>query len=140
MSRHDRDWRDLKEIMEHMLRDATRPAMGGSMVWHPATDVYETEKDLVIRLDVAGVRRDDLKVVVAASEVVVRGVRRDTVPPGKKHFYKMEITLGPFERKVPLPDGTRITEVQATYRDGILEVRCRKSAGGPTGEVTIEIL
>jgi HSP20 family protein len=125
--------------MEHMLQDASRSAIGVSIVWHPPTDAYETESQFVVRMDVAGVKRDDLKVVVEEGYLLIRGIRRDQVPPGKKHFYKMEITMGPFERKVPLPRNIVLSDVVATYRDGILEIRCNKSHGQPSGEVRVTI-
>src|SRR5258706_14634620 len=103
MSGWDRDWQSLKDMMEHMLQDTGRSGIGVSIVWHPPTDAYETEGHFVIRMDVAGVKREDLNVLLEDGYVLIRGIRRDTVRPGKKHFYKMEITMGPFERKVPLP-------------------------------------
>ena len=139
MSQWERDWQNLRSMMEHMLLDAGRTGPGVSILWHPPTDAYETEQEFVVRMDVAGVRRDDLKIHVVEGHLLIRGIRRDTVPPGKKHFYKMEITMGPFERRVPLPRDADISNVQATYRDGILEVRCSKSHGGSTGEIRVEI-
>ena len=139
MSHWDRDWQSLKDVMEHMLQDASRSGIGVSIVWHPPTDAYETESQFVVRMDVAGVKREDLKVVVDEGHLLIRGIRRDAVPPGKKHFYKMEITMGPFERKVPLPRTIVLSDVVATYRDGILEIRCNKSHGTPHGEVRVTI-
>jgi len=139
MSQWERDWQNLKDVMEHMLQDSNRSGIGVSIVWHPPTDAYETETQFVVRMDVAGVRREDLKIILMDGYLLIRGIRRDTVPPGKKHFYKMEITMGPFERKVPLPRNVALSEVLATYRDGILEIRCNKSHGAPGGEVRVEI-
>ena len=140
MSQWERDWQHLRDMMEHMLQDSSRTGIGVSVVWHPPTDAYETEGEFVVRMDVAGVRREDLKVVVEEGQIQIRGIRRDFVPPGKKHFYKMEITMGPFERLVPLPRNVDVSDVQATYRDGILEIRCKKSHGAPPGEIRVEIL
>lgn len=139
MSEWERDWQSLKDVMEHMLQDAGRSGIGVSVMWHPPTDAYETETQFVIRMDVAGVRREDLNVQLAEGFVRIRGIRRDSVPPGKKHFYKMEITMGPFERKVPLPRNIALSDVEASYRDGILEIRCNKSHGAPGGEVRVNI-
>jgi HSP20 family protein len=139
MSQLEREWQHLRELMEHMLQDTSRGTAAAGIVWHPPTDVWETEREFVVRMDLAGVRRDDVKITLADGELQVRGIRRDAVPPGKKHFYKMEITMGPFERRVPLPRGSRFSEVQATYRDGILEIRCQKTRSEQTGEVQVQI-
>jgi HSP20 family protein len=139
MTHWERDWQNLKDVMEHMLQDSSRTGIGVSIVWHPPTDAYETETQFVVRMDVAGVKREDLSVHLDEGCLLIRGIRRDQVPPGKKHFYKMEITMGPFERKVPLPRHLNISELAATYRDGILEIRCNKSHGTPGGEVRVTI-
>jgi HSP20 family protein len=133
----EREWQHLRDMMEQMLQETGRSATG--IVWRPPTDAWETEKEFVVRVDASGVRRDDLKVMVSEGELLIRGIRRDAVPPGKKHFYKMEITMGPFERRVPLPRGARFSEIQATYRDGILEVRCQKSHADAPGEIRVDI-
>lgn len=140
MSSWEREWQHLRDMMEHMLQDSSRTTTSAGIVWHPSTDAWETDREFVIRIDVAGIRRDDLKIVMQSGELQIRGIRRDAVPPGKKHFYKMEITLGPFERRVPLPRGVRYSEVLATYRDGILEIRCQKAQGEVPGEVRIDIV
>lgn len=139
MSQWEHDWKNLRSMMEHMMLDAGRTGAGVSILWHPPTDAYETEQEFVVRMDLAGVRRDDLKIHVVEGHLLIQGIRRDVVPPGKKHFYKMEITMGPFERRVPLPRSADISSVQATYRDGILEIRCSKNPGGPSGEIRVEI-
>ena len=140
MSSWEQEWQHLREMMDHMLQDSTRTTATAGIVWHPPTDAWETDREFVVRVEVAGVRRDDMNITLQSGELHIRGIRRDAVPPGKKHFYKMEITLGPFERRVPLPKSARFSEVQATYRDGILEIRCQKAHGEIPGEVRINIV
>lgn len=141
MSSGERDWQNLREMMDYLLQDATRPGVGtAGVVWQPPTDAYETEAEFVVRIDVSGVRRDDLRINVDGDRLVVRGLRRDNMPSGRKHFYKMEIVVGPFERALPLPRNVDTSEIEANYRDGILEIRCPKRDGGAHGEIKIEIL
>ena len=135
----EREWQHLREMMEQMLQESGRAGGTGAIIWRPPTDAWETEREFVVRVDLSGIRREDLKVLVSEGELLIRGLRRDAVPPGKKHFYKMEITMGPFERRVPLPRGAQFSETQATYRDGILEIRCLKAHGEKTGEIRIDV-
>lgn len=140
MSSGERDWQHLREMMDYLLQDVTRPGAGTAMLWHPPTDAYETESEFVVRMDVSGVRRDDLKISVAGDHLQIRGLRRDNMPEGRKHFYKMEIVVGPFERTLPLPRNVDVAEIEASYRDGILEVRCPKRDGAAPGEFKVDIL
>jgi HSP20 family protein len=135
----ERQWRYVREMMEHILFDSTRHHVSSRFVWRPATDVYEEEGQFVVRVDVSGIRREDLSITLTNGELAIRGIRRDTIPPGKKHFYKMEIAVGPFERIIPLPEGFDAGEGTGVYRDGLLEIRIRRSAPREAVDFAIRI-
>ena len=96
------------------------------LAWRPATDAYETEEAFVVQVDLAGLDPRDLEVALDGGHLVVRGVRRDTAPPGKKHYSKMEINVGPFERRIAVPVEIDPPSAVARYRNGFLFVELRK--------------
>jgi HSP20 family molecular chaperone IbpA len=81
-------------------------------------------------MDLAGIDPAQIEVLTDGQSLVVRGVRQDTAEPGKKHFYKMEINVGPFVRHVPILVGIDLTSGVAKYRNGILYVTFSKGKGG----------
>ena len=97
-------------------------------LWRPLTDVFETEKQLVIRMEIPGMEAEDFDVALEGHMLIIRGMRRDTTPAGKRHFHKMEITLGPFERNIEIPPDFRIASMEAGYENGFLVVRVAKGA------------
>jgi HSP20 family protein len=129
---------DLEEIFEILISSSgtqhpTLPAKG-DLSWRPATDAYETAGTFVVQMDLAGMDRRDIEVQIEEEELVVRGIRRDIAPPGKKHYFKMEISVGPFLRRIPLPVGIDPRNATARYRNGFLYItfgrgRGRRSAG-----------
>jgi HSP20 family protein len=134
-----RDLNAMAELMEHLLQEHFKPQVMSGPVWRPPTDVYETETLFVVRMDVAGLKRSDLKILFDGASVKISGIRHDTIPKGKKHFHKMEITVGPFERRIPIPRGWKVGSATARYIDGILEVVIEKSSKSDRGEIEIEI-
>ncbi len=101
----------------------------GGLRWTPATDVYETEREYRVTMAVPGLRIEDLSVQFEADTLRVRGVRRD--PCGdQRHYHKMEIPVGPFERRVRVPRPIRAEEITVTYRDGLVEVSLPKAPSG----------
>lgn len=134
-----RDLNAMAELMEHLLQEHFKPQVFSGAVWRPATDVYETESVFVIRMDVAGLKRDDLKIVLDEGCLTICGMRHDTIPKGKKHFHKMEITVGPFERKIPVPRGWEVGEARAKYHNGVLEVELEKSSKKEQGVIQVKI-
>src|SRR5688500_758452 len=74
------------------------PAEGaGETYWVPNTDVYITDGGLVIKVELAGMRREDLELVVEGNRVKIAGHRPDGCRPPKCKFLVMEISYGAFE-------------------------------------------
>jgi HSP20 family protein len=120
----------LQETMERLLSDFSRLRapifLSKASVWRPFTDVYETDRHLFVRMEVAGVDATDFDIVLRGKVVTIRGVRRDPTPTGRKHFHKMEISLGPFERNVEIPPHIQVSAMEAHYDSGYLVIRMSK--------------
>ena len=92
------------------------------MAWRPPADVYRTREGWVIKMELAGVRPEDIHVITSGSQIFVSGVRRDKfVGEGWSH-YSMEITYDRFERTIELPCSLERAGIQVEYRDGLLLV------------------
>ena len=121
------DIRHLQETMERLLSDFSRLRtpllLGKEYVWRPLTDVYETDTEFVVRMDIAGVDPDDFEVSLHGRILTIRGVRHDPVRDEHRHFHKMEINLGTFERNIEVPHHIGISSVGAHYENGFLVVR-----------------
>jgi HSP20 family protein len=131
------DIRHLQETMERLLSDFSRLRtpllLGKDYVWRPLTDVYETDSELVIRMDVAGMDPRDFQVNLHGRMLTIRGVRHDPVRGGHKHFHKMEIDVGAFERNIEIPHHMGISSVGAQYENGFLVVKLAKGASRVRG-------
>jgi len=124
---------DLEEIFEILVtsysqRKGTIPG-DGDLCWRPATDAYETEDTFVVQLDLAGMDPSSIEVMCDDETLTVRGIRKDIAPAGKKHYFKMEISVGPFVRKVPLPVPVDLQSAVAQYRNGFLYVTFDRGTG-----------
>jgi HSP20 family protein len=98
----------------------------GDLSWRPATDAYETEDTFVVQMDLAGMDPASIEVSTDGETLVVRGIRQDIAPPGKKHYSKMEISVGPFERRIVIPIEVDPQSALARYRNGFLYVTLKK--------------
>jgi len=94
-------------------------------VWRPPTDVYETEGAVVVKVEVAGMAREDLAVSLDGRKLTIRGVRRDSA--AKVGYQQMEIQYGYFETEVLVPRAVDEDGVEATYQEGFLSVRLPKA-------------
>lgn len=96
--------------------------------WQPDADIFETEKSLVVRLELAGVRGNDLKVSVDGDTLRISGVRVAPEPDDVRRLHQMEIATGPFERRLRMPIAFDREGVSAHLADGFLTVTLPKRA------------
>ncbi|MCB1041399.1 MAG: Hsp20/alpha crystallin family protein [Acidobacteria bacterium] len=93
--------------------------------WRPPTDVYETETNLVVRVEIPGVFEDAFSVTFHKNHLRITGSRTDCVP--KRTVHQMEINNGPFATDVYIGIPVARDQIQAQYKDGFLVVTLPKS-------------
>jgi len=90
--------------------------------WVPNTDVYTTDEGLVVKLELAGMRSENLQITVEANKLRIAGQRPDGCRAAKFNFLAMEINYGPFENVLELPPGYDLTQAKASYLNGFLRI------------------
>jgi len=108
--------------------------------WKPLTDVFETDDEVVIIIDIAGISVNDVRLTLQGRRLlVIRGIRRERPNDEKRHYHKMEIDFGPFKCKVDLPAQIDPELATKRYIQGFLEIRLGKTALNSVDGTDIEI-
>jgi HSP20 family protein len=92
------------------------------VAWSPKIDVFERDNRLVTRVDLPGMKKEDVAVEVTDGHLTLSGERRRETEEKKDNLYRSEREYGSFYRAVPLPEGVKLEDVKATFADGVLEV------------------
>jgi HSP20 family protein len=100
--------------------------------WSPPTDVYETEENCVIKLEIAGMRDEDFEVAFENNTLMISGNRPDLSE--RRAYHQMEIRFGKFEIAVEIPVKVNMERATAGYQDGFLVIVLPKG-GSSQGEV-----
>jgi HSP20 family protein len=90
--------------------------------WIPNTDVYVTDDSLVIKVELAGMRQEDLALTLEGNRLIISGQRRDGCRAPKCKFLVMEINYGSFECVIESPPGYDLRRAKAAYQNGFLRV------------------
>ena len=119
-------WGDLNAMTEQLDRAidrmlATDSSRSGG--WLPPADVFETEDEVVVQLDVPGLDPENISAEVVNGQLVVAGERRQSQA---KRFYRNERWTGRFVRTFALGPRLRGDNCEAEYRDGVLTLRLPK--------------
>jgi len=105
-----------------------RQNSSGQTHWIPNTDVFVTEGQLVIKVELAGMRREDLELTVEGNRLMISGQRPDGGRGAKCKFLVMEINYGSFECVIEIPEGYDLTQAKAAYQNGFLRVEVPQAA------------
>lgn len=108
---------------------AVRPSTAVTL-WVPNTDVYVTETGVVVHVEIAGVHKEDMQLVMEGDLLKISGHRQDTNRPAKCKFQMMEINYGPFETVIELPPGYDLSQARASYQNGFLRIEVPPQAPG----------
>jgi HSP20 family protein len=139
--------------MRRVLRDVERafgerfvPAVKGpggvfEFPWVPEMETFEREGRMFVRIDLPGLKKEEVTVTVVGDTLTVEGERKHETEQTKKNWFMSERTYGRFFRTVTLPEGVEAAAVKATFTDGVLEIGFplpKAAAAVPPYKVPIE--
>ena len=93
----------------------------------PDVDVYEEDKDVVVKAELPGLRKEDLDINITDDIVTISGEKKAEEKVERKNFYRVERSFGSFTRRLRLPSDTIAGKAKATFKDGVLEIRIPKT-------------
>jgi HSP20 family protein len=106
--------------------------------WIPALDVEETDADIVVRTELPGMKKEDIKVSGTKDSLCISGERRFDGEEKKKNYNRVERAYGKFQRCLTLPSDIEWDKVKAVYRDGVLELILPKAASAQVRQIPIQ--
>jgi HSP20 family protein len=134
----------LQNRLNSIFQDFARPAseMNESLAagnFVPAVDVYEDHQKLVLKLEVPGIKQEDLDIRVENQTLTVRGERKLEAEEKEENFHRIERRYGTFVRSFTLPLSIDTDSVSAKYENGVLSIGLAKKEAAKPRQVKIDI-
>ncbi len=121
-----REMTSMQDQFDRLLRGSLEGRRGQES-WLPAVDVFDTKDAVVLKAELAGMNPDDIEIEVEDNVLTVKGERKFEEKVDDERYYRVERRYGSFQRSIALPQGVKADDIQATYTDGVLEVRVPKA-------------
>ena len=95
--------------------------------WAPAVEVFEKEDQFIVKAELPGMKQDDIDVSVVGDTLTIKGERKAESEVKEEDYYCCERSYGSFYRSVSLPSNVTADKIEASYKDGILEINLPKA-------------
>ena len=119
------------------FRELARMMPPGHMEWNPSFDITENKDSYTFRVDVPGVKHEDLEISVTGNRLQISGKREATEEAKTDTFYTYERQYGSFCRGFTLPDGADLEHARSELKDGVLTLVIPKTAAAQTKKIDI---
>jgi HSP20 family protein len=96
--------------------------LGELTAWSPAVEVFERDNNMVVRAELPGLSKEDVKVEMTDEGLVIQGERKREKEEEREGWYRSERSYGHFYRLIPLPEGVNAEQAKARFENGVLEV------------------
>ncbi len=103
----------------------------------PSVDVVDREKDVVVRAQMPGVKREDLDVSLAERMLTIKGTTKSEEKEERDDFFRREIRSGTFTRSVLLPADVNAAKAQTSFKDGVLELTLPKVRASKRHKISV---
>lgn len=139
-----REWHLLNDEMDRLFENVWRDTgdlevAGERGAWRPGADIRETSEDVLIRLDLPGVDKKDVKVSLFGDTLTIKGERREQSEEKDVKWHRVERLHGAFERAFRLGTPVQGDKVSAGFKDGVLEIRVPKAESARPREIPVRV-
>jgi HSP20 family protein len=93
-----------------------------SSLWSPQMETFQRGNEFVVRADLPGLKKDDVKIDITDDSITIEGERREEHEEDREGYYRSERSYGSFYRVVPLPEGAITDSAKANFNNGVLEI------------------
>jgi len=107
--------------------------------WAPACDIYENNNEIVVKVELPEVKREDVLVSVENNILTIHGERKLSEETKKENYHRVEFNYGEFTRSFTLPGFVDTNKVNAEFKDGILRVTLGKREEAKPKNVEVKI-
>jgi HSP20 family protein len=105
----------------------------------PALDVYEGKDALIVKAELPGLAKEDIDISLDGKLLTIKGEKKQEEEVKKEDYYRCERSFGAFSRTLELPVDVKLDNVNATFKDGVLEVRLPKAEDARKNVIKVKV-
>ncbi len=133
-------WRELNQIQRDMNRvfDGYSPVRTRIAPSYPALNIWSSEEDLIVNAEVPGIDVEDIEISVVGETLTLSGARKSEDLEEGARYHRQERGYGKFNRSVELPFPVDIDKVEATFKNGVLQISLPRSEADKPKKIVVK--
>jgi HSP20 family protein len=132
----------MQEQMERLFEQTRQRALGEPLepgLWQPAVDIYEDEREVVVKMEVPEIEQKDIDVQIEEDSLIISGERRLEREESRQNYHRIERSYGPFRRSFALPAAVDQGQIQASIENGVLKIVLPKRNSGQPRQIEVQV-
>jgi HSP20 family protein len=131
--------RDINRLFDNFFRGGTQGDETFSSYWTPAVDIAEQESEYIVKMELPGVNKEDVKISLESNILTIRGEKKQEKEEKSKNLHRVERSYGSFQRSFTLPTSVKSDKIDAYYKDGVLSVTLPKVEEAKPKQIEVKV-
>jgi HSP20 family protein len=131
--------REMNRMFNNFFRSDARDGDLELSAWTPAVDIAEHDNEYIVKVELPGVSKEDVKITLESNILTVHGEKKHEKETKEEDYHRVERSFGSFQRSFTLPTTVKSDKIDAVYKDGILTVSLPKAEEAKPKQIEVKV-
>jgi len=130
--------REMNRMFDSFFR-GSRDEDYSLSAWIPAVDIAEHDNEYVVKLELPGVNKEDVKITLESNILTIQGDKKQEKETKKENYHRVERSYGAFQRSFTLPTTVKSDKIDAVYKEGVLTISLPKAEEAKPKQIEVKV-
>ena len=130
--------REMNKLINNFFH-SNNDENGVAAAWTPAVDVIENDNEYIVRVELPGVNKNDLKITLESNVLTIAGEKKAEEEVKREDYHRIERTYGSLQRSFTLPTMVNADKIDTLFQDGILRVTLPKAEEARPRQIEVNV-
>jgi HSP20 family protein len=132
--------REINRVFDDFIHGGVQADEGFmTSYWTPAVDIAEQENEYIVKMELPGVNKDDVKISLEANILTIKGEKKQEKEEKNKNLHRVERSYGSFQRSFTLPTTVKSDKIDAIFKDGVLSISLPKAEEAKPKQIEVKV-
>ncbi len=132
--------REINRVFDNFFRGGAQADENFmTSYWTPAVDIAEQENEYVVKMELPGVNKEDVKISLESNILTIKGEKKQEKEEKNRNVHRLERSYGSFQRSFTLPTTVKSDKIEATFKDGVLSISLPKAEEARPKQIEVRV-